>query len=271
LGHELKQLVSQYPRYSFLFVTKEELPIDNYQKLRNYFENARPVFCINCAAYTAVDKAESEKKKAFLINGEAAGNLASLCKNFNTRYIHISTDYVFNGTSSMPYKETDLVDPVNTYGASKLRGEQLAIKNNPESIIIRTSWVFSSFGSNFVKTMLRLMSERVSLNVVNDQQGCPTYAADLAKTIMKFVEALEANGGIYHYCNEGITTWFDFAVAIKELAEKETVINPISTSQFPTSAKRPQYSVLDTTKIKGTLNITIPHWKEALSRCLAKL
>jgi dTDP-4-dehydrorhamnose reductase len=247
------------------------LPIDNYDLLVEYFKKTTPVVCINCAAYTAVDKAESEQERSFLINGEAVGNLARLCKEFNTRFIHISTDYVFNGTSSTPYKEEDAVDPVNTYGASKLKGEELAINNCPDSIIIRTSWVFSSFGSNFVKTMLRLMSERDSLNVVNDQKGCPTYAADLAYAIMKFVEIRKAKGGIYNYCNEGVTTWFDFAVAIKELAGKKTIISPIATSEFPTPAKRPQYSVLDTTKIKETLGITIPNWKDALKRCLEEM
>lgn len=267
----MRQLASGHSKYAFRFVTKEELPIDDSQKLMAYFENATPTYCINCGAYTAVDKAESEKEKAFLINGEAVGSLASLCREFNTRFIHISTDYVFNGTASSPYKENDPVDPVNAYGASKLRGEELAMKNNPESIIIRTSWVFSSFGNNFVKTMLRLMSERDGLSVVNDQKGCPTYAADLARVIMKFVESKEAKGGIYNYCNEGITTWFDFAMAIKEMGGKETIVSPISTAQFPTPAKRPQYSVLDTSKIKNTLNLTIPNWKDALGRCLNQL
>lgn len=266
----MRQIASHYPGYTFLFVTKDELPIDNYQKINDYFEKRAPAFCINCAAYTAVDKAESEQEKAFLINGEAVGNLASLCKGFNTKFIHISTDYVFNGTSSTPYREEDTVDPVNAYGASKLRGEELTMKNNPDSIIIRTSWVFSSLGNNFVKTMLRLMSERESLNVVCDQQGCPTYAADLASAIMKFVGNKEVKGGIYNYCNDGVTTWFDFAAAIKELAGKTTTINPIPTSEFPTPAKRPQYSVLDTGKIRSALNITIPNWRDALQRCLAK-
>jgi dTDP-4-dehydrorhamnose reductase len=272
LGNEMRQLASQFPSYNFLFVTKEDLPIDDFGNVQAYFQKHPVNYCINCAAYTAVDKAETEKEKAFLINGDAVGNLAAMCKQFGARLIHVSTDYVFNGLSKEPYKEDEKVDPVNTYGASKLRGEEMVLDKDPGSIIIRTSWVFSSFGNNFVKTMLRVMSQRESINVVNDQEGCPTYAADLAKAIMRIVEKdKDVKGGIYNYCNEGITTWYDFAVAIKELSGSGCVVNSIPTSEFPTPAKRPKYSVLETSKIKDILQISIPNWKDALKDCLAQL
>jgi dTDP-4-dehydrorhamnose reductase len=272
LGNEMRQLASQFPSYNFLFVTKEDLPIDDFGNVQAYFQKHPVNYCINCAAYTAVDKAETEKEKAFLINGDAVGNLAAMCKQFGARLIHVSTDYVFNGLSKEPYKEDEKVDPVNTYGASKLRGEEMVLDKDPGSIIIRTSWVFSSFGNNFVKTMLRVMSQRESINVVNDQEGCPTYAADLAKAIMRIVEKdKDVKGGIYNYCNEGTTTWYDFAVAIKELSGSGCVVNSIPTSEFPTPAKRPKYSVLETSKIKDILQISIPNWKDALKDCLAQL
>jgi dTDP-4-dehydrorhamnose reductase len=270
LGSELRVLASSFPQYNFIFVSREELAIDDAKAVKTFFKNTDIDCCINCAAYTAVDKAESERDKAFSINGEAVGNLAKACKEYGTRLIHVSTDYVFDGAGKTPYKEHDPVDPINTYGASKLKGEELAMDIHPSAIIIRTSWVFSSFGNNFVKTMLRLMSERESINVVNDQKGCPTYAADLAKAIMNFVEEDNENlKGIYNFCNEGVTTWYDFASAIKQKANKNCAVNPIPSIQFPTPAKRPGYSVLNTSKIREALHISIPHWENALERCLA--
>ena len=227
---------------------------------------------MNCAAYTAVDKAESEKEKAFNINADAVGNLASVCKAHATKLVHISTDYVFSGNGTSPYKEEDKIDPVNIYGASKLRGEELALNNNADTIIIRTSWVYSQFGNNFVKTMLRLMKEKESINVVADQFGSPTYAADLAHAIMKIIdhENIAANG-IFNYCNSGVISWYDFAMAVKNISNSTCAVIPIPTSQFPTPAKRPQYSVLDTAKIKSIFNVEIPAWELSLKKCLEDL
>ena len=271
LGKEFKALAALFPQYNFLFAGREELAIENTEAVQKYFTEHSINFCVNCAAYTAVDKAETEKEAAFLINASAVGNLAAVCATFNTQFIHISTDYVFDGTAQQPYKETDITNPVGIYGQSKLKGEELALQNNPSAILIRTSWVFSSFGNNFVKTMLRLMKERESINVVDDQLGCPTYAADLATSIMEIIKKysiLNVQGSIFNYCNEGVINWYQFALAIKELSGSTCVVNPIPSSQYPTAAKRPQYSVLDTGLIKNTFGITIPEWKVSLGKCL---
>ena len=270
LGSELKVISSQFGQFNFLFTTKEELAIDDFTAVAEYFNKHQISYCINCAAYTAVDKAESEKEKAFLINGDAVGGLARICRQHNAQLIHISTDYVFDGKTNRRYKETDPIDPIGVYGASKLKGEELAIRDEPSTIIIRTSWVYSSFGHNFVKTMLRLMKEKESINVVNDQFGCPTYAADLARVIMQIILSGKSKDipGIYHYSNAGITSWYQFAVAIKELTDSPCKVNQIPTSQYPTPAKRPAYSVMDTSKIQHAFNIMIPGWKESLQRCL---
>jgi dTDP-4-dehydrorhamnose reductase len=272
LGMELWKLSEQYRSYNFLFTTRENLPIDNFDAVKNLFEQQQIDYCINCAAYTAVDKAESEKEKAFIINADAAGNLAAICKAHQTQFFHISTDYVFDGTSATPYKEEDKISPVNIYGASKLKGEELVLNNNSSAIIIRTSWVYSSFGKNFVNTMLRLLKERESINVVNDQYGSPTYAADLAKVLLEIIykeKNDDSHVGIFNYCNDGVITWYEFATEIKQFIKSNCVINPIPTSQYPTPAKRPQYSVLDTEKIKNTFSINIPNWKESLHECLS--
>ena len=272
VGKEFQELSSYFPTYKFLFASRENLPVENYNVVKKYFNGQQIDFCINCAAYTAVDKAETEKEKAFSINAEAVGNLAAICKAHATKLIHISTDYVFSGNGTAPYKEEDMIDPVNIYGASKLRGEELALNNNAETIIIRTSWVYSSFGNNFVKTMLRLMKERESINVVSDQFGSPTYAADLAHAVMKIVEHQNVSqSGIFNYCNQGIISWYDFAMAIKIISKSDCNINAIPTSQFPTPAKRPQYSVLDTHKIRSTFDLAIPGWAESLQNCMLQL
>jgi dTDP-4-dehydrorhamnose reductase len=278
LGNEIRVISTVYTGYNFLFVAKEDLAIDDPAAVKKYFTRYTIDYCINCAAYTAVDKAETEKEKAYLINAEAVGNLAMVCATHQTIFIHISTDYVFNGTAKTPYKETDTPSPVNLYGASKLKGEALALQNNPHSIIIRTSWVYAAFGNNFVKTMLRLMSERETINVVGDQLGCPTYAADLAGAIMQIVSQLQQGvvmlndslpaSTIFNYSNKGIINWYEFATAIKELSGSKCIVNPIPSSQYPTPAKRPQYSVMDTTKIQQTFNLDIPEWKESLKNCL---
>jgi len=276
VGSEFRVLSKSYPQYNFLFVTKDELPIDDVDAVKKYFDIHGIQFCVNCAAYTVVDKAETESEKAFLINADAVGNLAAVCKSHSTQFIHISTDYVFDGTATAPYLESNPVKPLGVYGASKLKGEQLALEKNPDTIIVRTSWVYSSFGNNFVKTMLRLMKERESISVVNDQQGCPTYAADLANAIMQIINKhptshIVHQTSIYNYSNSGVINWYQFAVAIKELTNSKCIVNSIPSSQYPTPAKRPQYSVLDTTKIRGTFAITIPAWKDSLVKCLALL
>jgi dTDP-4-dehydrorhamnose reductase len=271
LGMELRELSASYPEYDFIFLSRNELPIENAGKVKLFFEKNRLQVCINCAAYTAVDKAESEREEAFLINSDAVGSLASVCKDHNTRLIHISTDYVFDGIASVPYKEDAPTNPQSVYGASKLEGERLALHYNSETIIIRTSWVYSSYGKNFVKTMHRLMNEKEEINVVNDQYGSPTYAADLAETILQIVRKLTTHGGIYHYSNDGTISWYDFALAIKELIGSSCRINSITTDQYPTPAKRPLYSVLDKTKIRQTFGITLKDWKQSLNDCIKKI
>jgi dTDP-4-dehydrorhamnose reductase len=282
LGKELQTAATFYPQYNFLFAGREILAIENDAAVKKYFTDHTIDFCINCAAYTAVDKAEAETDQAFVINATATGYLAAACKAHHAVFIHVSTDYVFDGNGTQPYKESDTTNPVSVYGQSKLKGESLALENNADAIIIRTSWVYSSFGNNFVKTMLRLMKERDSINVVNDQCGRPTYAADLANAILKIVEQKSKGksqnskndliGNIFNYSNDGdVITWYDFAVAIKELSGSKCMVNPIPTTQYPTPAKRPQYSVLDTAKIKATFNIQIPQWKDSLQQCLSLL
>ena len=274
LGSELRVLSASYPAYNFLFVSRDKLAIDDVDAVKKYFSEHSIQYCINCAAYTAVDKAEAEREKAFFINADAVGNLAKLCKQYNAVFIHVSTDYVFDGSATEPIKEDHPVNPIGVYGASKLKGEELALENNPDTIIIRTSWVYSSFGNNFVKTMLRLMKEKESINVVSDQRGCPTYAADLANAIMQIIAQnleLKTQNSIFNYSNSGNITWYDFAVAIKELTGSKCIVNPIPTSQYPTPAKRPQYSVLDTSKIQQTFGINVPVWKNSLEKCLSIL
>jgi len=272
LGKEIQKLSMQFPFINFLFTTSESLPIDNFDLVKAFFDQQQIHHCINCAAYTAVDKAEAEKEKAFFINADAAGYLSAICKAHQTQFIHISTDYIFDGTSSTPYKEENKVSPINIYGASKLRGEELVLNNNSSAVIIRTSWVYSSFGNNFVKTMLRLLAEKESINVVDDQYGSPTYAAYLAKEIMMVIEkhnSVKPQAGIFNYCNSGIINWYQFASAIKSFIKSNCTINPIPTTSFPTPARRPQYSALNTTKIKEIFNIQIPEWKMSLHECLS--
>jgi dTDP-4-dehydrorhamnose reductase len=273
LGNELQAIAPQFPYCQFLFVTKEELNIGNFNDPIKYFAGHSIDYCINCAAYTAVDKAESEKETAFLINADAVAVLAKICGKNNTQLIHISTDYVFDGTSKQPYKETDKTCPVSVYGQSKLQGEELAVKHSPSTIIIRTAWLYSSFKNNFVKTMLRLMKEKEAINVVSDQFGCPTYCADLALAIMQVIESGKSkeNPGIYHYTNAGITNWHEFAVAIKNLSGSSCTVNAITTAQYPTATKRPAYSVLDTTKIAATFGVSSPNWEDSLEKCLKLL
>ena len=276
LGKELREFSSLHTGLDFVFLSREELPIHQFELVRNYFNTLKPAYCINCAAYTAVDKAESEKDLAFQINGEAVGVLAAVCREHNSKLIHISTDYVFDGEAAYPYTENFPTDPINVYGASKLEGEKQAMELNPGSIIIRTSWLYSSLGKNFVKTMIQLMNEKDEVKVIKDQLGSPTNAADLAETIFNIIgychlQIYDWSPGIYNFSNEGIISWYDFAKAIKEITASPCDIKPISTAQYPTPAKRPAYSVLDKTKIQKTFGIKLKKWKDSLRTCISNM
>jgi len=271
LGRELQRLAPDYPQYEFLFLSREDLPIHHFEMVRHYFSIYRPAYLVNCAAYTAVDRAESEKERAFQINGEAVGVLAAVCKQSGTKLIHISTDYVFDGIANEPYQEDAPVNPQSVYGASKLEGEKQALQFNPESIIIRTSWVYSEYGKNFVRTMLTLMKEKEEIGVVSDQLGSPTYAGDLAKAILQIIQSGKWEPGIYHYCNKGVISWYDLAVAIKEITGAGCRINPIPTSAYPTAAKRPSYSALDTAKIRSVFKLEPKTWVESLKKCIGRI
>jgi dTDP-4-dehydrorhamnose reductase len=270
LGSELQELASQYKDLQFIFLSRADLSITDSAALNNIFSIHKPSYFINCAAYTAVDKAEIETDLAGEINGKAVGAIATLCRENGCRLIHISTDYVFNGESGRPLKEDDHVDPVNAYGETKLMGERLALQNT-DALIIRTSWVYSRYGNNFVKTMKRLMAEKESINVVHDQVGSPTYAADLAEAILVIINSGKWVPGIYHYSNSGVISWFEFASEIIKQLHSNCVVSPITTEQFPTPAKRPAYSVLDKTKIQTDYPIVIKDWKDSLKVCINKL
>lgn len=276
VGQELQVLSATYTAFTFVFTDTDNMPINDDAAVEGMFATHRPAYCLNCAAYTAVDKAETEQELAFSVNATGARILAAACKSYNTRFIHISTDYVFDGQSPAPYKEDAPTDPVNQYGASKLKGELLTQQANPDAIIIRTAWVYSSFGKNFVKTMMKLMQDRPAISVVNDQIGAPTYAADLAGCMMQIVDKTQADAanwhaGMYHYSNQGRISWFDFAVAIKELTASSCTITGIPSEQYPTPAKRPSFSLLDTGKVRQTFGIVIPEWKDSLARCIKLL
>lgn len=268
LAQEIKKISGGLTAFDFVFLSKEDLAIHQSVSVKEAFRVHTPSYCINCAAYTAVDKAETEKDLARQINAEAVGVLAVVCKEYGTKLVHISTDYVFNGNGAAPYTVDSPVNPQNVYGATKLEGERLAMQNNPETIIIRTSWVYSEFGKNFVKTMIRLMAEKDSINVVNDQVGSPTYAADLAEAILQIIQSGKWKGGIYHFSNTGIISWYDFANGIKEIIGSACQVNPIPTSQYPTPAKRPGYSAMDASKMAEVFGIRLKDWKESLAVCL---
>jgi dTDP-4-dehydrorhamnose reductase len=271
LGSELKELAAAYTAFDFVFLSRNELSLNDDSGLAKAITEQKPSFLINCAAYTAVDKAESERGEAFQVNAKAVGELAKACAELGTKFIHISTDYVFDGSRKMPLKEDDSVDPINVYGESKLAGEEAARTANPDSIIIRTSWVYSFYGKNFVKTMMRLMNEKESISVVADQWGSPTYAADLATVILHIVGTPQWQPGIYHYSSEGVITWFDFANEIASLLHTSCVVKPTTTENFPTPAKRPHYSVMDKSKIQKNYGIALKDWKESLQECMRKL
>jgi dTDP-4-dehydrorhamnose reductase len=272
LGSELQELAESYPAYRFLFTDVAELDITDAGAIHTLFTRERPDVIINCAAYTAVDKAEDEAAAAYLLNAEAAGLLASASASCNALMIHISTDYIFNVTTFRPITEMDTPEPASVYGHTKLEGEKAVAAKGAKAVIIRTSWLYSSYGNNFVKTILKYGRERGNLNVVNDQTGTPTYARDLAGTILGLLPQLQLIRGteIYNYSNEGFTTWYEFAKTILEMRGIQCTVNPVLTKDYPTRAARPAYSVLSKEKIKERFGIAIPDWKESLKECLKK-
>lgn len=271
LGMELNFLSSLLETHSFTFVSHQDLDITDEAAVKELFSKQKFEVLINTAAYTAVDKAESDKEKAHQINALAPGMLAKVCKENNCRFVHFSTDFVFDGTIARPLLETDTTNPLGVYGATKLEGEKLVMEANPDALIIRTSWVYSSFGNNFVKTILRLCKERESLNIIYDQVGTPTYARDLAAAVISIVRNDNWQSGIYNFSNEGVASWYDFAIAIRDMAGLTTTINPIETTQYPTPAQRPKYSVLNKAAFKQAFNQSIPYWRDSLSDCIALL
>lgn len=273
LGSELKALAQIYSDYNFYFTDSKELDITNHEAVNQFIKTNKISVIINCAAHTAVDKAETDVELSKKLNHLAVENFGNIAKANNIKLIHISTDYVFDGTNYMPYSEKDKTNPQSVYGNTKLAGEQALQEINPEnSIIIRTSWVYSSFGNNFVKTMLRLANERKELGVIVDQIGTPTYARDLAKVILEIIPKVKnENVEVYHFSNKGVSSWYDFAKAIFDIKGIEIKLNAIETSQYPTAAKRPFYSVLNKNKIENTFQIEIPNWRDSLKECLQKL
>ncbi|MFV0148633.1 dTDP-4-dehydrorhamnose reductase [Empedobacter falsenii] len=271
LGQSVKEISINYPGLDFTFVSRDELDITNQSAIVAYFQANQFDAVINCAAYTAVDLAESEIEAARLINATATKYLAEATAEQKIPFVHISTDYVFDGTVSVPRLETDPVNPIGVYGQTKLEGEEFALAINPLTIVIRTAWVYSKYGKNFVKTMLWLFNEKEEIGVINDQIGSPTNAVDLADVVAQILSKDELVYGIYNYSNEGECSWFEFASKIKELSNSSIKINPIPTSAYPTPAKRPSYSLLDKTKIKETYKISIPNWEHSLKKELTTL
>ena len=277
LGSEL-QVLSKNLKHHFYFTDIDELDLTDISAIQQFFEENEISVCINCAAYTAVDQAENDIKNATAINVTTVKNLAEVCAIYNVVLLHISTDYVFDGNKCRPYLETDKAEPINVYGQTKHDGEIQALQKNNATIIIRTSWLYSSFGINFVKTMLRVGSEKSSLNVIFDQIGTPTYAADLAEALIQIVDRTTAESnnitnclGIFNYSNEGIASWYDFAIEIYRLSGITCEVKPILTEDYPTASKRPHFTVLDKTKIKSTFGLTIPYWRDSLAVCINKL
>lgn len=266
LGSELSVLAPAYSQYKWVFADRTKATLDNLEVLKSQLEEIKPSIIFNCGAYTAVDKAESEKELAFTINHLAVKLIAKYSAENNVKLIHISTDYVFDGSSSIALNEEAQTNPLNVYGESKRAGEVSCLIENPQSIIIRTSWVYSKFGNNFVKTMQRLMNERDSITVVNDQVGSPTYAGDLAQAMLNIIESSKWVSGIYNYSNEGEISWYEFALNIKEFGDYKCIVEGISSASYPTPAKRPEYSLLDKKKIKDVYHLEIPNYKDSLKK-----
>jgi len=271
LGSELFDLHTQYPMFEFVFTDRTQLNLEDLEQISTQLNEIKPDVIINAAAYTAVDQAENNQFLCETINHLAVNEIAKWANSHQAKVIHISTDYVFDGTIEEPLLETDITQPINFYGESKRRGEESLLVENEESIVIRTSWVYSQYGNNFVKTMMRLMNEREELSVVSDQIGAPTYARDLAIAILEILNAPQFVPGIYHYSNEGKISWYEFATAIKEINNYNTQIHPIASEDFVTIARRPQFSLLDHNKIKNTYKIEIPYWRDSLVEMIGQL
>lgn len=273
LGSEIKDLASDYKNYEFTFIDIDDLDITDQTKVESYFKKNKFETIINCAAYTAVDKAESEKEKSIAMNSTAVKILTEMAAKQKALLIHISTDYVFDGKNFKPYLETDLTNPKSIYGKSKLDGEVEILFNTHWAVVIRTSWLYSSHGNNFVNTILTIAKEKGMINVVSDQIGTPTYAGDLAKAILDIIPKVKPKNKfeIYNYSNEGVCSWYDFAQEIVAAAKVNCKVNPIETKEFPTAATRPPFSVLNKSKIKKEFGISIPYWKNSLEKCIKKL
>ena len=268
LGLEFQKISNSYDSLSWIFSTTKTLDLLKLDSVSSFLNDINPSLIINCAAYTSVDKAETESKLADIINHEAVNIISRWTSDNNKKLIHVSTDYVFDGLSNISLSENSKTNPVNEYGSSKLKGEIACLKNDPNSIIIRTSWLYSSFGNNFLKTMIELMKKNNSVKVVNDQIGSPTYAYDLAKVILKIIVNYKTESGLFHYSNEGEISWFEFARSIRELYKLDCEIIGVSSDEFKTLAKRPKYSLLDKSKIKKTFNLEIPNYKQSLENCI---
>ena len=276
LGSEIKELASDYENLECVFKDLPELDICDAEVLNTFIIDQHINAVINCAGYTAVDKAEEEALIAQKVNSEGVLNLANALKKVDGKLIHISTDYVFDGNHSQPYKESDPVSPIGVYGQTKRAGELAVLNSSIDAIVIRSSWLYSKYGNNFVKTMLRLGNEKKSIKVVSDQKGTPTFAKDLAKTCLDILSdasstKISKKGSLYHYSNEGVTSWYNFATAIMEISNIDCKVIPIETKDYPTQARRPMYSVLDKSKIKSDFKVTIPHWRDSLTNCIKKI
>ena len=270
LGLSLQKIITTQTCYNFFFTDKDEADITNESALSDLFKTKEFYAVLHFAAYTAVDKAESEKDLCKAINTDATATIARLCETYSTKLLVISTDFVFDGSKTTPYLPSDKPNPLSVYGKTKYEGEQMALQNCKHSLVIRTSWLYSEYGNNFVKTMLRLGSERKDLGVVFDQTGTPCYARDLAKVVLLCLDK-DFEGQILHFSNEGVCSWYDFALKIMQLGKKDCHVRPIRTADYPTPASRPAYSVLDKADIKQFLGIEIPHWEESLSECLKRM
>lgn len=276
LGSEIKDLAEYYPNFNFFFMDLPELDICNRRQLNIFIEENNINTVINCAAYTAVDKAEQDLDIAKKVNSTGVLNLVNALGKVNGKLIHISTDYVFDGNNFIPYQESDDVNPIGVYGNSKRSGELEVINSDIDAIVIRTSWLYSAYGNNFVKTMLKLGNERNELEVIFDQVGSPTNALDLAKTCLDILSYskesnINSKGNLYHFSNEGVASWYDFSIAIMTLGKVSCNVKPIETKDFPTKAKRPHFSVLNKSKIKNDFKIDIPYWRDSLAKCILKL
>lgn len=271
LGTELHEILEREFPGQTLYTDVQELDLTNAKAVDSYVANNEITHIVNCAAYTAVDRAEEEKMLCAAVNTDAVKNLAMAADANGARIIHISTDYVFDGTNHRPYRESDKVNPISQYGTTKRKGETLLLALAPQAIIIRTAWLYSAHGKNFVKTMLRLADSQPEIKVVCDQIGTPTFARDLARAVVKVLQSHQWVPGIYHFTDEGAASWYDFAKAIFRIAGKDVKVTPIPTEDYPTPASRPSYSILDRTRIKATYGIEIPHWEEALADCLRQL